>query len=94
MKRAIQLQDLQGPGATGAGWSFPREKRDVYIVCFGEYMDGHTPKRVFSSLKKAKKYALRDWQTVVVLLAHGLWRGEVPDSRDEVWIYRMRVWDE
>lgn len=94
-RQVTTLQELQGSPVSGCAEPRRKDRSHVYVVCIGERMVGHSPRAVFSNLKAARRFAFSEWRVVPTLVTHGAWMGTHDDSHvDEVWIHRMKVWDE
>lgn len=66
--------------------------RNVYVVATGEHGEGHSPERAFSNLDGAREWAADQWGVTPTALGVGTWKANI-NRCDEVWIYRMKVWD-
>lgn len=65
---------------------------NVFVVGRGEYGEGQLPERAFSSLDGAKDWVQRHYDVRPTAVGAGTWRA-IWNGCDEIWIYRMKVWD-
>lgn len=62
----------------------------VYVVCKGEYGEGHSPITVVDSWASAASIARRTVPKVTKE-SPNVWKGTADNGVDQVWIYRFRV---
>ncbi len=66
----------------------------AFVLCEGEYSEGHSPKSAHVTLEAAKAAALDRMGAPITFWLEaepGRWRGDMRCRVDEAWIYALEV---